>query len=91
MNTIHYFLRTAMGTACVWAVLFSTTADAKGHSPAQPMSRETEQRVEKRLSQIEEQQLAMRDAMAAELQKLRADLDNIKGQQAVKTSFTPDK
>jgi len=91
MNHNHFPARMAIGAVSILAAICSTTADAKGYGTHRSTSTQSEQQIDRRLSQMEEQQKAMQDAMALEFKKLRAELDSLKGQSAVKANLTTAK
>ena len=91
MNDIYASLRMTTGGVAILLAVASTAVDARGYSPRQPVSNGTEQQVEARLSQVEKQQRALQEETAAEFQKLRAELQNVKNLQPAKASLTTGK
>jgi xanthine dehydrogenase molybdopterin-binding subunit B len=78
----------AVGAVSIFITICSTTADAKGFGMGSAAPSDPAQQIDRRLTKIEEQQKAMQDTIALELKKVRAELDSIKAQSAIKTDLT---
>jgi len=84
-------MRAAAGVAAIVGLVWSTAVAAKGYSAHPDASNQSDQQIKKRLSQMEEKQQAMQDAMTTEFQKLRAEVASIRDQSAMKASMSTAK
>jgi hypothetical protein len=92
MNRINHGIKMSIfGTLCMLAVTATAPAVAKGYSGGPDTGKGSDQQIRRRLTQVEETQKSLRDEMAAEVQKLRAEMASIKEQSAMKASFTTTK
>ncbi len=90
MNHRHFSMRMAVRAVSIFVAICSTTADAKGYGTHRSTAT-SEQEISRRLTQMEEQQRAMKESTASEFKKLRAELDSLKSQAAAKIDVTAGK